>query len=288
MDAPSVGAGPPAGGTLERWAWDYVLGTEARLKLEPPPPPLGEPGPAACFEADAPPRRLAGPGRPAQWSIVQRHARTPSAASLVHPRNRAKLCLTFAHHEIQAGELMAWAILAFPKTPREFRAGLARLCLDEARHARLYVAHARGLGLELGAHPVRDWFWQRVAQVRTPAQFTALLGIGFEGANLDHSARWAAAFRAAGDEHGAALQVQVGLDERRHVAFAARWFEHFAGPLEFASWVEQLPAPLTPLVLRGKSIEREARLEAGLGERFIDELERWQPPGAASAVERAQ
>lgn len=269
---------PPAG-TLERWAFDYVMATQAAAKLDPPPPPLEGEG---ALEREPLVRRLSAPGRPASWSIVARHARTPSAASLGQAKNRAKLALTFAHHEIQAAELMAWAILAFPPTPREFRRGLARLVLDEARHARGYVEHARVLGMELGQHPVRDWFWQRVAAVETPAQFVALLGLGFEGANLDHAARYAALFRAAGDEHLAQLQERIGAEERLHVRFAAHWFEQFAGGIDFETWVKHLPRPLTPLVLRGSPLARAARLESGLPATFVDALDRWTPAPASA------
>ncbi|HTF86883.1 MAG TPA: DUF455 family protein [Planctomycetota bacterium] len=279
MGAHEIDPLPPASGTLERWAWDYVVSTDAATKLDPVAPDLGA---EACFEVDAAERRLSAPGRPPAWQVVSRHARTPSAASLGNPKNRAKLVLTFAHHEVQAAELMAWAILAFPTTPREFRAGLARLVVDEARHARAYVAHARTLGMELGDHPVRDWFWERVGSVRAPAQFVALLGLGFEAANLDHSARYAALFRAAGDEAGARLQEAIGAEERLHVRFAARWFEHFAGALDFETWLAHLPRPLTPMVLRGKPYERGARLASGLPADFVDALERWQPAGAGA------
>ena len=270
--AAELSAPPP--GTLERWAWDYVLTNDAAAKLEPESLPQTE---DTCWEALAPCRRLSAPGRPAAWRVVARHARTPSAASLVQSRNRAKLALTFAHHEVQAAELMAWAILAFPDTPREFRLGLARLVVDEARHARAYVGHARALGMELGEHPVRDWFWQRVGSVETPAQFVALLGLGFEGANLDHSARYAGLFRAAGDEAGARLQETIGAEERAHVRFAAHWFARFAGALDFDTWLAHLPRPLTPMVLRGTPFARAARLDSGLPADFVAALEQWRP-----------
>ena len=274
MPAGDLHSSTPPAGSLARWAFDYVVSCEVALKLDPPRPwgenELGEMSTQA-------PLRLSAPGRPANWVVVARHARTPSAASLGHALNRAKLALTFAHHEIQAAELMAWAILAFPETPREFQSGLARLVLDEARHARGYVAHAQSLGMQLGEHPVRDWFWQRVGAVHTPAQFVALLGLGFEGANLDHSSRYAQLFREAGDEAGALLQESIGAEERVHVRFAARWFAHFAGELSFENWLAHLPKPLTPLVLRGLPFARAARLDSGLSESFVDALERWSP-----------
>ena len=109
----------------------------------------------------------------------------------------------------------------------------------------------------------------------------------FEGANLDQAARWAAAFRRAGDERGALLQEEVARDERAHVAFAARWFERFAGPLDFEAWVASLPAPLSPLVLRGKELAREARLAGGLSAAFVDALERWRPAEEATGSRAA-
>ncbi len=269
---------PPPLGTLERWAFDYVMTTDAQLKLEPEDLP---PANQVQWEREPLLRRLAAPGRPTNWQIVARHARTPSAASLAAPRNRAKLALTFAHHEVQAAELMAWAILAFPETAREFKFGLARLVIDEARHARAYVAHARRLGMELGDHPVRDWFWQRVGSVQQPAQFVALLGLGFEGANLDHSARYATLFRGVGDEEGALLQERIGQEEHAHVRFAAHWFAEFTGVLDFETWLAHLPKPLTPLVLRGVPYSREARLDSGMPREFVDALERWRPDALA-------
>ncbi len=54
--------------------------------------------------------------------------------------------------------------------------------------------------------------------------FVAALGIGLEGANLDHTARFAERFRAVGDEAGAALQERICAEEVPHVRFAASWF----------------------------------------------------------------
>jgi uncharacterized ferritin-like protein (DUF455 family) len=69
----------------------------------------------------------------------------------------------------------------------------------------------------------------------------------------------------------------VGEEEVAHVAFAAHWFEKLGGPLDFGSWLEALPAPLSPMVMRGKPLSRERRTRAGLSARFLDELEAWQP-----------
>ena len=140
----------------------------------------------------------------------------------------------------------------------------------------LYVTAIEQLGSRIGAFPVRDWFWSRVPAVRSPSGFLAVMGLGFEAGNLDHTQRFAARFRELGDVAGAQLQDVVAEEEVAHVAFAAHWFERLEGELSFERWCEALPAPLSPWVLRGKPLARVARTRAGMSEAFLDALEQWQ------------
>jgi uncharacterized ferritin-like protein (DUF455 family) len=258
----------PPRGTLEAWAWDVIHDQDLERKLAPPAPP-------GKFEEVAIERRTCLPSRPAPLSVSARAAKTPRPGALVRPEVRARLLHVFLHHELQAAEIFCWALLAFPQTPEEFRRGLVRLTLDELRHARAYRVEIERLGSSLGAFPVRDWFWERFASCQTPLEFVALMGLGFEAGNLDHCSTWAERFRAAGDEQGARCQELIEVDEVEHVAFAATWFRAFHGQLDFDSWRRALPAPLTPTVLRGNPINREARKQAGLDEAFLGELEAW-------------
>jgi uncharacterized ferritin-like protein (DUF455 family) len=259
----------PKPGTVEQWAWDYVQTTSLHHKLEPPRvPELWE---------DAPPvRRLQQPGRPAQLRVV---SKAPKRRGVWTPTGRARALHTFLHHELQAAELMAWALLAFPQTPREFRAGLVRVALDEVRHMRMYAGQIARLGHEVGDFEVRDWFWERIPSCADAASFVATMGLGLESANLEHTASFAARFRAAGDEEGARVQELVGLEEIAHVRFGARWFGRLAGGLEFETWRRALPPPLTPMLMRGHPLQRASRARAGFPERFLDELDAW-PTGA--------
>ena len=62
--------------------------------------------------------------------------------------------------------------------------------------------------------------------------------------------------------------------------FGAKWFETFRGNGEgvtFDAWRSALPPPLSPLLMRGRPLNGEARLRAGQSQRFIDELDAWQP-----------
>ncbi len=260
----------PAAGSLQRWAYDYVISESLAHKLSPPPIPVH-------VLDDAAPLRIARPGRPPELVAAQDKAKSPRPGSLHVPKKRAQQLHTFFHHELQAAELMCWAALAFPETPASFKRGLINICHDEIRHMRAYAAHIETLGHRIGDFTVRDWFWARVPNATTPAAFVAVMGLGFEAGNLDHTQRFAERFRAVGDERGAALQEQVGLEEVAHVAFAAHWFRQFTGELSFRRWSESLPEPLSPMVIRGDPIDRAARTNAGLDQPFLDALERWQP-----------
>jgi len=211
-----VSATYPAG-TVERWAWEYVSTTDLDHKRAPPPPPRD-------FAVGAAPLRIAAPGRPAALRVTLRAPKSPGPEAIRAPERRAALIHTFLHHELQAAELMCWALLAFPDTPEAFRLGLLGVARDEIRHMALYEEQLAALGFAYGAFPVRDWFWERVPRVQTALGFVATFGMGLEGANLDHTARFADRFRAIGDEAGAAVQERIGAEEVPHVRFALHWF----------------------------------------------------------------
>jgi uncharacterized ferritin-like protein (DUF455 family) len=278
----------PAEGTVERWCFDYIAAEAIDTKLVPPPIP-------DAWEPDPPPRRIARPGRPPTFVLAKKAAKSPGPEAIRSKAKRAQLAHAFFHHELQAAELMAWAVLAFPDSPRAFRRGLLGIALDEVRHMRAYRDYLEGLGFAIGAFPVRDWFWERVPSATSPAHFVAVMGIGFEGGNLDHSARFADRLRAIGDDVGAALQARIAEEEVPHVRFAMHWFEHFVRAtsasepapesdaknaarvrsVDFTTWARYLPPPLSPLVMRGEPMNREARKRSGFGADFLEDLERW-------------
>lgn len=257
------------------WARRVIEGSALQEKLNPGPCPKPHANPGEL------PLDLS-PSRPAPLRVTARAPKTPRPGALVREEARAQVLHTFAHHELQAAEIFCWAFLAFPETPRAFRQGLLAIAQDELRHTRQYIAQVERLGSFHGAFEVRDWFWQRFRSVRTPLQFVSLMGIGLEGANLDHAELWAERFRAVGDEEGARCQEQVGREEEPHVAFAVQWFERWAGPVTFERWRAQLPAPLTPTVLRGPALHTEARRRCGLDRTFQAELDAWDRPGSGS------
>lgn len=263
----SVMRGDPIEGTVERWAWDYIhaksLGEKLALSAAP-----------AVWEEAPSPRRIELPGRPSELRVAQKAAKQRGFGSA---HGRARALHTFFHHELQAAELMAWALLAFPETPRAFREGLVRIARDEVRHMALYREQIERLGHQIGDFTVRDWFWERIPSCGDAASFVATMGLGFESANLEHSFAFAARFREVGDEEGARVQELVGREEIAHVRFGVQWFHALRGELEFNQWRDALPSPLSPLLMRGRPLHREARLKAGYSEDFLNQLDAWQP-----------
>lgn len=255
---------------VDEWAEAYVLSTQLAFKLAPPPPPKS-------FRDGREARRLAAPGRPPELRAARRGERTPKAEALDDPHYRARTLHAFLHHELQAAELMCWAILAFPDTELEFRRGLLAICVDELRHLGLYAEHIRRLGCEVGQFGVRDWFWKRVPSCRSPVEFVAVMGMGLEAANLEYAPCFAERFRQAGDELGAQIQERIAAEEVAHVGFATRWFSRWTGGCDFSTWARLLPAPLSPWVLHGEPLARDARRRAGMPDEFVAALAAYVP-----------
>jgi uncharacterized ferritin-like protein (DUF455 family) len=255
---------------IEAWAEQYILTTDLGHKLRPPPPPPE-------FRSDAPPRRIDQPGRPPELRQARRGERTPKREALEDPHYRARTLHTFLHHELQAAELMCWALLAFSDAEREFRRGLLAICVDELRHLQLYADHIGKLGAAVGDFGVRDWFWKRVPSCRTKLEFVAVMGMGLEAANLEYATNFASRFRDAGDEEGARIQERIATEEVGHVGFATRWFKHWTGGCDFEVWAAQLPAPLSPWVMHGSPLARDARRRAGMSDDFVQALAAYVP-----------
>lgn len=253
--------------TVEAWAQRFIETTSLAEKLDPGTPP-------STF-ASGPALRIDAPGRPPE--LAPRTEKRKRPRDLTVPIKRAEVIHTFFHHELQAAELMAWAILTFPDSPLSFRKGLLGICRDELRHLNLYAVHLEALGHPVGSFPVNDWFWSRVP-CDSPVEFVARMAIGFEGGNLDHGVRFTEVFAEAGDARAAEIQALITREEIAHAAFGIHWFRELTGGLDFETWSAMLPKPITPLLTRGHVLNVEARRAAGFPEAFIEALEKYGRP----------
>jgi uncharacterized ferritin-like protein (DUF455 family) len=250
--------------SLHDYARSIVEATTLAGKLVPPPGDLDHAAPRAEL-------RLAAPGRPPTLAIVPgRGARVPPVAGMRDPAQRARILHALANHELQAIELFAWAVLAYPTAAAAFHRGLVTILADEQRHLALYRARLVALGSDLGDHPVTGHFWNKLDHLATPLDFTCTMSLTFENANLDFAGDYRRAAEACGDTATAEALAAVHADEIRHVHFGYVWLRRLAaGESAWAAYTRHVRFPLGPRRARGATFDRESRAAAGLDDEFI-------------------
>jgi len=228
-------------------------------KLAPAPAYLTDIEPGAAL-------RYAEPVRPPGLEMVHGASpKVPPPAGMCDPAQRRRIVHAMANHELQAVELFAWALLAFPDAPNSFRAGLLKILGDEQRHCGLYLDRLTAMGGALGEHPVSGLFWRRAAELDSPLAFVCTMGLTFESANLDFALE-------------PRVVEEIHDDEIAHVAFGWRWMREFKdkGRGDWETFVEAGPRHAAERA-RGATFDRAGRERAGLTAEFIDRLEATRP-----------
>ena len=256
---------------LSEFAERILMGTTLADKFFVPPQGLRSLSDDVRPEA----RAWNEPGRPAHLAIADKRTRKrlPQPAALHDPEMRIRCLHTFANHELMALELMAWALLAFPETPRSYRIGLAHIMVDEQRHLQLYMERIEQLGATFGDLPLNDHFWRVAPSLTDPLKFASAVNLTFEQANLDHAPMFAGYFDDVDDPISANLMRQIAEDEITHVGFGAKVLrDHAAGEDTFTLWSQNLTFHNTPERARGPQFNEELRRRAGLDEAFIRQM----------------
>jgi len=251
---------------IHDFARTVLLTEDLAVKLAPAPVELTD-------EDPGPPFRAAAPGRPPRLRFAP--VEVPASEGMHDPAQRARILHALANHELQAAELFAWALLAFPDAPPDFRRGLLRILADEQRHTRMYIARVEDAGARFGDFPVNGYFWGKIEAVTSPLRFLCAMSLTFENANLDHTLEYAEAARRAGDLKTAAVIDAVHRDEIEHVRFGWTWLQVFKKRDESAweTFRANLAWPLRPAKARGRTFHRQEREAAGLDAEFIARLE---------------
>jgi uncharacterized ferritin-like protein (DUF455 family) len=262
---------------------DFCLGIllsgDLEAKLRPPPEDL-------CDDDPGPARRVRRPARVADLRLSAGAPPLPRPGQLSDPAARATCLARFAHHELMAAELFAWALLRWPALPAALRRGLLEVLADEQDHCRLYLGRLRAHASELQQHRLSDYFWLHepalAASHQGPRAFLAAMGLTLEQANLDFSLVYRDAFRSAGDEASARVCERVHADELRHVRLAATWLTRLtpAGTSDIEAYEQAVPFPLGAARAKGRRFDAAARRRAGLGEAYIEHVRaaRARPP----------
>lgn len=229
--------------------------------------------------------RVETPARPMNLQFAARRT-TPSMPhplALGEESKRAVAHHIMANHELQALEVMAWVLLAFPEAPREFREGIARVMADEQRHTRMHMERSARLGLEFGDLPVNCYIWKQTRSFETLLDYIAVLPLVFEARNLDHTLELEAAFQRVGDPRSAALMRRIHEDEIEHVAFGMHWLRVLKNPndTEWDAYCAHLKWPMHAGKSSGDEFQREARLRSGMPEEFVARVEALRDPNVS-------
>ncbi len=256
--------------TVREFCLHVLQSGDLASKMAPPRAPDGSrlddsaPGPALLVEA---------PAREPRLALHKGAGRLPKLSELGDPAARVTTLARFAHHELMAVELFAWALLRWPDLPAPLRRGLLQALAEEQTHLQLYLDRLAAHGAQLGDDPLSDYFWQHVPAMDAggPRAFLAAMGLTLEQANLDFTLLYRDAFRTAGDEETARVLQRVHDDEIGHVALAAVWMRKLAGTEdEVAAYAESIPFPLSAARAKARRFDVKARRKAGLSEPFIE------------------
>ncbi|MDA1014889.1 MAG: ferritin-like domain-containing protein [Planctomycetota bacterium] len=255
---------------LREFARQVLFSDALDAKLQRVTSPLTDTAPGLA-------ERVARPVRPANlpFGAHRTAPAMPQPGAFSDPAKRAVAHHIMANHELQAVEVMAFMLLAFPKAPAEFRLGMADIMADEQRHTRMHVERAATLGLTFGDLPVNSYIWNKSQEFESVLDYLAGMPLTFEGRNLDHTLEFAEYFRKAGDDRSAALMRVIHKDEIEHVAFGIQWLRQLkpADQTEWEAYCNHLRWPLRPAKSKGETFQRDARLAAGLDRDFVDRLE---------------
>jgi uncharacterized ferritin-like protein (DUF455 family) len=203
----------------------------------------------------------------------------PGPHTFSDPLKRAVAHHIMANHELQALEVMAFVLVAFPDAPREFRLGLVNVMKDEQRHTRMHMERASALGIEFGELPVNCYIWKKAQSYESVLDYLAGLPLTFETRNLDHTIEFENAFLEAGDKRSAAVMRRIHEDEIEHVRFGIEWLHKLKSPeqTDWESYTAHLHWPMRPEKSVGNCMQIEARRRAGLDDAFIERLSQLAP-----------
>ncbi len=220
------------------------------------------------------------PQRDAGLRIATGVDRLPSLKDVAQPDARRSCLHRFANHELQAIEMMAWAILAFPEMPESFRRGLLRSIAEEQAHLGLYLDRLATLGGSFGAEPLSGNFWAQAQGLHTPKAFLCAMGLTFENANLDFTLLYGDAFRRVGATAEAAVMDRIHHDERGHVAWALSWVRRLKEPTQtdLEAYLANTTFPLGLHRAKGRNCDVGARRAVGFDAAFIQALKAARSP----------
>jgi ferritin-like protein len=216
------------------------------------------------------------PSRSGSIKFSDDRSKFPKVPQLHLPEKKAMALHSFGNHELLALEMMAAALLIYPhKTDEDirFKKGIVSALKDEQKHLKLYIQRINELGFQFGDFSLNDFFWRQMEKLKSPAQYTALMSVTFEAANLDFAQYYGKIFRSLGDDVTADLMNVVLEDEISHVAFGAHWLKRWRSDQTLWEYYRSsLPHPLTPARSRGLDFDPGLHMKAMGDVDFLEHL----------------
>lgn len=220
--------------------------------------------------------RIEEPARPDNLKFAARRQAPamPKPAAFAEPPLRGVAHHIMANHELQAVEVMAFVLCAFPEAPPEFRTGLVRIIDDEQRHTRMHAQRAEELGVPFGSRPVNCYIWKKAQAFENLLDYLAGLPLTFENRNLDHTLEFENYFRDAGDRRSAAIMRIIHREEIEHVRFGLHWLQMLkpADQSDWDAYCSHLQWPLRPEKACGDTFQEAPRRAAGMSDEFVAAL----------------
>ncbi|BDA80057.1 hypothetical protein LPTSP3_g29870 [Leptospira kobayashii] len=225
-------------------------------------------------EIELVPIRMEKPVREDRLSFSDKKVKIPRLEHLNQTSAKGLTLHHFANHELMAIELFAWAILAFPDAPIHVKYGFIKTIEEEQSHLKLYIKRMSDFGIGFGDIPLNYIFWKQIPKLQSLEEFTAVLSISFEGANLDYSQVYAKAFHHFGDFETAEIMMRIFEDEIKHVKRGMRVFQNGIpeGKSDWDYYLSLIQFPFTPRRAKGYYFIPETRRMAGMSESFIQSL----------------
>ena len=175
----------------------------------------------------APPRMPDRPGRPERPLLLP--PRAMPKRSVGGEKGRIALFHSLAHIELNAVD-MTWDLVGrfvHAPVPRAMFDDWVQVGLEEAKHFEMVAAHLGRLGAAYGDLPAHDGLWQAAqATGHSLIARIAVVPLVLEARGLDVSPSMIEQLQAAGDKASAAVIEVIYRDEKRHVAYGAKWFRY--------------------------------------------------------------
>ncbi len=193
------------------------------------------------------------PGRPGKPEL--KAARDMPKRAIGGRSGKIALLHSLAHIELNAVDL-TWDMIgrfACEVLPRSYYDDWVQVGLEEAKHFSMLDTHLKDNGAYYGDLPAHDGLWQAAQDTgHSLIARLAIIPLVLEARGLDITPSMIEKAESLGDSATAKILHRIYTDEKRHVAFGAKWFrflcdrhrlrpdrtfqdlvrKHFKGPLK--------------------------------------------------------